>query len=211
MQICEGDWARTLAANFASGRGCLLLEVTRHGRRGASSVRITDYLAIWGAIVATVVAGWNIYRDFLKRHRVKVSAGFQVYFAGDGSPKVEGFAVTVTNLSDRPTTITHIVRYDDRHYKPRWLDRMIGRFVKRSTMAYMFLDPYRTPSLPYKLEPWGKVTFFYKLPGAEFPPIETLEVTTADDRTWFCPRRDIERIQADEGYQRARRLDKVKP
>jgi hypothetical protein len=31
-------------------------------------MRITDYLAIWGAVVATMVAGWNIYKDFLKRH-----------------------------------------------------------------------------------------------------------------------------------------------
>ncbi len=49
-----------------------------------SLVKITDYLAIWGAVVATVVAAWNIYKDFLKRHRVKVSA--RVLFAGDGSP-----------------------------------------------------------------------------------------------------------------------------
>jgi hypothetical protein len=171
-------------------------------------VKITDYLAIWGAVVATMVAAWNIYKDFLKRHRVKASAGFQILI--DGSPRQEVFAVTVTNLSDRPATITHICGYRDRHYKPRWFDRLVARFVKRSTQAYLFNLTYRSPTLPHKLEPWSKVIFIYKLPATEFPKIETLEVTTADDRTWFCPRRDIERIRADEGYQRAQRLKDVK-
>jgi hypothetical protein len=27
-----------------------------------------------GAVIATIVAAWNIYKDFLKRYRVKVSA-----------------------------------------------------------------------------------------------------------------------------------------
>jgi hypothetical protein len=174
-------------------------------------VKTTDYLAIWGAVVATIVAVWNIYKDFLKRHRVKVSAGFQIMFAGDGSPKEDVFTVTVTNLSDRPTTITHIGGYSDRHYKPRWFDRLVARFVKRSTKAFLFsFRPYRSPNLPAKLEPWSKETFSYKIPADEFPEIETLQVTTADDQTWFCPRRDIKRIHADEGYQRARRLEHVK-
>jgi hypothetical protein len=68
-------------------------------------VKITDYLAIWGAVVASLVAAWNIYKDFLRRHRVKVSAGFRQLFEGDGSPAEDVFAVTVTNLSDRPAKI----------------------------------------------------------------------------------------------------------
>jgi hypothetical protein len=176
----------------------------RTNNAGRKSVKVTDYLAIWGAVVATIVAAWNIYKDFLKRYRVKVSAGFQALIAGDGSPHKEVFAVTVTNLSDRPTTITHIGGYYDRRYKPRWFDRLIARFVKRSTKAYLFsFNPYHGPNLPYKLEPWSKMTFVYKLP-------QTLEVVTADDRTWLCPRQDIERIHADEGYRRARRLEHVK-
>jgi hypothetical protein len=94
-------------------------------------VKITDYLAIWGAVVATIVAVWNIYKDFLKRHRVKVSASFMVMFLGDGSPKEDVFTVTVTNLSDRPTTITHIGGYYDRRYKPQWFDRF-GRAFRQA-------------------------------------------------------------------------------
>ena len=40
----------------------------------------TDYLAIWGAFIGTVVAGWNIYKDFLQRDRVQVTVGFRIQF-----------------------------------------------------------------------------------------------------------------------------------
>jgi hypothetical protein len=167
-------------------------------------VKITDYLAIWGALVATLVAAWNIYKDFLKRHRVKVSAGFQIIIAGDGSPPVDVFAVTVTNLSDRPTKITHIGGYSDRHYKPKWLDRLICCFVKRSPKAFLFsFIPFSGASLPCQLAPWDKMTFAYTVPADRFPKIETLEVVTADNRRWFCSHKDIAKIHADESYKTA--------
>ncbi len=59
-------------------------------------MKITDYLAIWGAVVASIVAVWNFYKDFLRRHRLKVRAGFQVLITGDGSPREEVFVVVVT-------------------------------------------------------------------------------------------------------------------
>ena len=67
-------------------------------------------------------------------------------------------------------------------------------------MAFLFVRPFSGPDLPYKMEPWNKTTFVYKIP--QFPKIEALEVTTADDRTWFCPRREIEQIHADETYKK---------
>jgi len=101
-------------------------------------MKITDYLAIWGAVIATMVAAWNIYKDFLRRHRVKVTAGFQVMFIGDGTPREDVFAVTVTNLSDRTAKVKHICGFVARKYKPRWLDRPTRRVVKRSTKAFLF-------------------------------------------------------------------------
>ena len=44
-------------------------------------MKITDYLAIWGAVVASIVAAWNIYKDFLKRHHLKVHSPLQKYVA----------------------------------------------------------------------------------------------------------------------------------
>jgi hypothetical protein len=38
-----------------------------------SQMKLTDYLAVWGAVVATIVALWNIYKDFVRRDRVKVA------------------------------------------------------------------------------------------------------------------------------------------
>jgi hypothetical protein len=43
----------------------------------------------------------------MKRYRVKVEAGFRVAFQGDGTPRTDVFAVTVTNLSDKKVRVTH--------------------------------------------------------------------------------------------------------
>ncbi len=92
--------------------------------------------------------------------------------------------------------ITHIAGHSERRYKSHWLDRLVARFVKRSNQVSLFSpDPYLGPKLPYTLNPWDSTTFAYKIPPAQFPKLETLEVITADDRRWFCPRRDIERVR----------------
>jgi hypothetical protein len=115
-------------------------------------MKITDYLAIWGAVVASIVAAWNIYKDFLKRHHLKVHAGFQVLITKEGRPREEVFVVIVTNLSDRSANISHIGGHYERRYKPRWPDLLVARCVKRSNQAFLFsFDPYLGPSLPYTL------------------------------------------------------------
>jgi hypothetical protein len=43
-------------------------------------MKITDYPASWGALIGTIVAAWNIYKDFIKRDWSKVMAGFQIQF-----------------------------------------------------------------------------------------------------------------------------------
>ena len=67
-------------------------------------MKLTDYLAIWGAALSTILAGWSIYKDYLKRYRIKVEAGFRVVYQGDGTPRTDVFAVTVTNTLGSATS-----------------------------------------------------------------------------------------------------------
>jgi hypothetical protein len=62
-----------------------------------SQMKITDYLAIWGAAVATIVALWNIYKDLI-RDRVKVTAAYKVIMPG----AKDVFTLDVINQSHRP-------------------------------------------------------------------------------------------------------------
>jgi hypothetical protein len=67
-----------------------------------------DLLAVWGAVVATIVAGWNIYKDFIKRERVQVEAG--LHFWSVTGEKV--FFLKVLNRSSHNISVTHCVGYD---------------------------------------------------------------------------------------------------
>src|SRR3712207_2878972 len=64
------------------------------------TMKLTEFLAAWGATVSTVVATWNIYKDLIKRDRVRVSAGFRIMFS-DETDKQDVFLVAETNLSDK--------------------------------------------------------------------------------------------------------------
>jgi hypothetical protein len=65
-------------------------------------MKITDYLASWGALIGTIVAARNIYKDFIKRDTIKVTAGFQIQF-----PPEDVFVFHVTNLSSHKIRVTH--------------------------------------------------------------------------------------------------------
>jgi hypothetical protein len=101
-------------------------------------MKLTDYLAIWDAALSTLLAGWSIYKDFLKRHRVKVEAGFRKFISGDGIPGTDVFAVTVTNLSDKTIKVTHCALFPNRRYRPPWIDRPSYKLFTRNTQAYLF-------------------------------------------------------------------------
>jgi hypothetical protein len=164
-------------------------------------MKLTDYLAVWGAVVGTVVAAWNIYKDFIKRDRVTVSAGFMVAFP----PNEEVFSIKVTNHSASKIKVTHCGGYHDRHFEWRWFDKIARKFQKRSTKAFLFsFEPYIGPSLPFTIEPKDNVMISYKIAEDKFPVIETVEITTGDGRQWLAPRSNIRKIHADETYKKIR-------
>jgi hypothetical protein len=156
-------------------------------------MKLTDYLAIWGAVLSTILAGWSIYKDYLKRYRVRVEAGFRVVFQGDGGPRTDVLAVTVTNLSDQKVKVTHCATFEARVFRPRWIDKLTRKFFTRSGEAYLFaFQPLHGPPLPITIEPRDNAILTYSVDI--FPAISELAVTTADGREWFASRKDIKKI-----------------
>jgi hypothetical protein len=43
----------------------------------SSSLSVTDVLAIWGAVLSSVAVGWNLYRDWLDRGKLRISASLR--------------------------------------------------------------------------------------------------------------------------------------
>lgn len=170
-------------------------------------MKLTDYLAIWGAVLLTILAGWSIYKDYLKRYRVKVEAGFRVVHRGDGTPATDVFAVTVTNLSDQKVKVTHCATFEARVFRPRWIDRLTRKFVTRSGQAYLFpSQPLHGPALPITIEPRDNAILNYSVDN--FPAISEVAITTADGREWFASRKDVRKIHE---YQTIRQKNPTAP
>ena len=171
-------------------------------------MKLTDYLAIWGAALSTILAAWSIYKDYLKRYRVKVDAGFRVVYRGDGTPRTDVFAVTVTNLSEHKIKVTHIATFETRVYRPRWINTLTYKLFTRSGQAYLFsFQPLHGDPLPISIEPKDNHIFTYSVD--EFPPIADLAVTTADGREWFLSRKSLKKILRDKTYLAIRERQKA--
>jgi hypothetical protein len=80
---------------------------------------VTNFLALWGAILSTFAVGWNFYRDWSDRPRLRVSATLDRLTQGEdgrifavkhnlpieGATKQVFLVVSVTNVGRRPTLV----------------------------------------------------------------------------------------------------------
>jgi hypothetical protein len=164
-----------------------------------SQMKLTDYLAVWGAVVATIVALWNIYKDFLRRDRVKVVAQFMIVM-----PDTQDiFTFVVTNLTSHKIRVTHCCGYSGRVFHDHWMQRLFLRWRPLPKTGYTFLTQCNLgTSLPAVIEAWDEATFCCKVDN--FPQVEELYARTADGREWYCSRADIKRIHEHRLYRAAR-------
>jgi len=112
-------------------------------------ITLTDILAIWGALVATIVLLWDIYKwktsgarvIFHAKPNMKISENI-----GD-CPKDKTYVhMEAVNNGDQPTTVTKTTCF----YYKSWIDRLL----RKPTSQY-YIKPGGDP-LPYVLEP-GKI------------------------------------------------------
>jgi hypothetical protein len=71
---------------------------------------MTTFLAIWGAVVATIAIVWNIRRDLVDRGKLKVVCYIgQIVGSGVGpTDPTRRLVYNVTNIGRRSVIVTHI-------------------------------------------------------------------------------------------------------
>lgn len=66
----------------------------------------TPFLAIWGAIVSTIIATWNIIQGLQNRRKLKIEANIGHKLPGD--PEKLYIYFIITNIGRRPIYVTGI-------------------------------------------------------------------------------------------------------
>lgn len=110
---------------------------------------ITNIAAWWGAVIATFLIIWDIYKWKHSGSIINVTASPNMKTFGKipnhlGNNKY--ISVEVTNTGTRKTTITHLI---SSHYKS-----LIFKLIKKADKNYVVLEPaFLAPRLPHILEP----------------------------------------------------------
>jgi len=115
--------------------------------------------AWWGAVLATIVFLWEIYKWFRSGARLRISAAkdMQVLGADGGLNDVLHVFLTVHNVGSAVTTITHLVGYNYKNHFFAFTGRRSGVFV---------VSPGSTAVYPHVIEP-GK-TWTAVVPQSDF-------------------------------------------
>ena len=82
----------------------------------------SDMAAWWGAGLASLVFGWDIYKWMTAGPRLFLKASPNMQLVGDRSGTEHVF-VEVVNRGDKPTTITHLAFYSYKSSLQRILRR----------------------------------------------------------------------------------------
>ncbi|MBI3810842.1 MAG: hypothetical protein HY283_01355 [Nitrospirae bacterium] len=106
----------------------------------------TDIAAWWGAVVASLVLFWDVYKWKAEGPRLTMRLSPNMNIFGD--PLREGkkwVTVTVSNIGNRPTTIKSV----GMEYHSNWLNRLRNRAEK----AVVYTNPNDHFPLPRLLNP----------------------------------------------------------
>lgn len=109
---------------------------------------ITSFVAWWGAIVATLVFLWDIYKWVKSGASVVVSVQPNMQSFGGPAQSFGGtnyVVVEAVNKGNKKTTITHLVAY--------YYSSLIKRLLRRQSQAFFVANTGLAQPLPHVLEP----------------------------------------------------------
>lgn len=107
---------------------------------------VSQAAAWWGAVVATLVLVWDVYKWRKSRASVRVTASPNMQTLNQLEGRLgddKNICVEVVNQGDRLTTITHLVI---KHYKNLW-----ERILNKPSTQGLILNPIG--EIPHELEP----------------------------------------------------------
>lgn len=123
-----------------------------------------DLIAVYAAVVASAVLIWDVIKWMGSKARLngRLSTGMKMFgFTVPGYSADQFYtSISVTNVGNQPTTITHVLLYA----YGCWFNRFVLR--KRSTSAFVAHDS-RLGQIPYLLEP-GKMFSTYVAENDEY-------------------------------------------
>lgn len=133
---------------------------------------MTTFLAIWGALLSSAMAGFEIFR-FL--HRAKLHAtvgdGFLLFLPGQTNDGVLHLAFTVKNVGSQATTLENVGVYGYKRAALNW--RKPFHRYDRVRAAVLTVAP-----IPFVLQPGHKW-------GAQLPQQQVQEALADCDRVVF--------------------------
>ena len=111
-----------------------------------NEISLTTLIALYGAILSSVLLGWNIYRDLTDKGSLRVHC-----YIGNiiipGGPKDENdyLVYSITNVGRKPTLVTHIggkTKENDFMITPRELPKMLkpGEYLLEYTRDLSILN-----------------------------------------------------------------------
>lgn len=110
------------------------------------SLSTTDIVAWWGAIIATTVLVWDVFKWITSGAKIRllVSSNMQMFGGFEQNDK-NYITLRVTNVGDRPTTISTI---GGKHYKNLW-----SKLTNKVNQAFVIPNPaLNNQQLPYVLD-----------------------------------------------------------
>jgi hypothetical protein len=111
----------------------------------------SDYAAWWGAVIATLVFLWELFKWSRSGPRVVVSATPNMSEVSGGElHKERSIFVEAVNRGDQATVLTHLVGYVYRD----WLHHLL----RRKAQPFAVVMNGMGPQLPYRLEPGARWT-----------------------------------------------------
>jgi hypothetical protein len=143
---------------------------------------MTTFLAVWGAVLSTILAMWNIYKDLRDRGNIRVQAYLSEGTETDEETGDSVFRcqveIILTNIGRRPVIVTSIGvrRNSRRREKPRGLSEAYfvsrdipkrldpGEFVSIEQDQLFFLEGSAEYDHLFAMDSLGR---YYFLPKAE--------------------------------------------
>lgn len=118
----------------------------------------TDTAAWWGAVIATLVFAWDIFKWLKSGTSLRLTATSNMQLMYDEVPKptdAKYILVDISNTGDMKTTITHLVGVCYTSFW-RWL------FWQKPDVNFFIPTPEFAKELPYILEPGEKWSGSFK-------------------------------------------------
>jgi len=146
------------------------------GKEVKMSIDLTKILAFWGAILSTFAVGWQFFRDFSKRSRLRVRCYIGNYYYLKTLEKVnkDFFIVDIVNIGGEAVIITLI--NGETENKEKFM--LIPEFVK----------------LPYLIKPKEFITIPFSL--SLIPKnLKKVEVKDSIGKSWKAPGKDIKLVK----------------